>query len=753
MKMRLLAALGVAVLFAASVAVGFTAEGVGEGSVDTKIEVKMVSSVTPGASERSVTVDVRKDDVLMECRETCREEGLSEAHCVGLLELFVARIVEMVNVESSLSYLREGSSNNAILIRSYESDDLTAAVSRMDDGIDSGREMEKQKKAGEYRQLPLSVFYHVDSTNNLGDLWSTYIFIHYANRMGIQRQIDIARESTTTFVTSVGSTLQWLFNRHEVDRRLIASKEEVIHDHPSSGLRTSIGNGFITEAAEESLYDSFLVDIVGVRGPLTRGILNRKLQRYPPVISDPGLLASRIYPASLSSLPPSELKELGFVVHESHRAIFRKLFPAFQDHLIDNHIFLNAQAFFDQLRSYKRVVSSSLHGIIFAHTYGIPVLPVVFFDSDNVFTDSVLGGDFKYMDYYHSVGNSAFARRVPLSQVTFKGLDPAETQRRLSSMAESYWQPQAQTLDALRDLQEGLIMDYLELYRDAHDPALTPSANCFITTGSATAEVAVSGPEGGVREASSNATARMLATRQEHLFWQALAEVYSDGGRVCPQACVERLEIAVFHQEAVNRVGIFDMKLAFPRKFVRRVHGLATLLGKSLAFTFVGHLNNPESPERLWVLRFDDDSGLSPEARSAWPLLKERKSFVKHSKRGRSSRKHLFDYEYYSSLAMANFTLCPAGAFGWTYRFLEAIMAMSIPVVSSADIVRNPHIEEGYFYYTYTPTSSKEEHEQQVQAFVYREEEAQRNYALLLENHVINDVGAGLIRESYSCSD
>ena len=53
MKMRLLVALGVAVLFAASVAVGFTAEGVGEGSVDTKIEVKMVSSVLAAPAKKT----------------------------------------------------------------------------------------------------------------------------------------------------------------------------------------------------------------------------------------------------------------------------------------------------------------------------------------------------------------------------------------------------------------------------------------------------------------------------------------------------------------------------------------------------------------------------------------------------------------------------------------------------------------------------------------------------------------------------
>jgi hypothetical protein len=743
--LTLASVLGVVVLFAVFLAVS-SAELANMDISDTKIDVTIVSSL-PGAHERVLTVDMREDDVLTECRETCREEGISEAHCVRLLKLFVSKMVEVTTEESSLSYLRYGSSMNAILIRNYENDNLTAAVTRMGEGEEDSEVNEERKIAYNLRLPPLHVFYHIDSTNNLGDLWSTYIFIHYANRLGLKREIDMARENTTTFVTSVGSTLQWLFNRHEVDRRLIASKEDVINDHISSGLRTSIGNGFIVEDAESFLYDSYLVDIVGVRGPLTRGILNRNLHRYPPVISDPGLLASRIYPASQAPPPPSELKELGFVVHESHRDIFRKLFPAFQDSLIDNHIFLNAQTFFDQLRSYRHVVSSSLHGIIFAHTYGIPVLPVVFRDRESNSTDSVLGGDFKYMDYYLSVGHTQFVGRVPLSQTTFRGLEADEVRHRLALMAAEYWQPDPDTLESLRDLQEGLITDYLELYRDAHDPALSRSADCLQSASTlhaaASSETSVDGTP-----SPSTSSIHMPSLRQEHLFRQSLSEIYSD--MECPQKCVEQMDIGIAHATAVNRVGPLEMRLTFPLKLVERVQRLAQLLGKSMAFTFVGH-SKEFSARRHWVFSFDADSEHSVEERAAWPLTRTRESLVKHNERSRSSRKHLFDYEYYNSLAMANFTLCPAGHFGWTYRFLEAIMAMSIPVVSSTDTVYNPHIDEGYFYYEYAPTDSVEEHEQQVRAFVYLEDEARRNYELLLEHHVINEAAAEVIREKNPC--
>lgn len=716
------------------------------------VEVTLMSSLLPDADKWSIVLNVVEEDILMKTRETCREWQITEVRCVDLLKVFVEKTIEMIQKDDSLTYLMQGSSTNAILLRDYEQDDLNAAVLHI--GTKRSISSDGYK---EHRDPPLAVYIHSDSTNNLGDLWSVYIFIHYAKQLGMQREIDIARENTTTFVTSVGSTLQWLFNGHERHRQDAIEKPNIIHDHASSGLRTSIGNGFINQFAEEFLFESNLVDIVGVRGPLTRGMLNRELERYPPIISDPGLLASRLYPFPATHGAPEELKELGFVVHESHRTTFLKLFPEFQEHLIDNHIFLNAHAFFDQLRSYKRVVSSSLHGIIFAHTYGIPVLPVVFQDEDAEFSESVLGGDFKYVDYYRSVGNQEFSQRVPLSQATFAVSHSAgEVTRRLSEMTADYWQPHPDTLEGLRDLQQGLIIDYLELYREARDPALVHSADCpGQSSSSVPAEVNV---EGGTAElAGRNRTGtlvRQLNLHQEYLLWQAVAEVYEHDNPVCPQACVEMVELHVQHEDAVNFVGDLAMKLTFPHRFVHRVRRLADTLGKSLDYTFIGNLQpGITKSERSWVFLFDFDAGHALEERkNTWGLLRERKSLVKHSLKGRSVRKHLFDYEYYNALAMANFTLCPIGEMGWSYRFLEAIMALSIPIVSSEDLQDSKHLDEGYFYYIYTPTDDTAEHQRQAETFVYRREEALRNFEQLQLHHTINDYDAQVMRDLYNCT-
>ncbi|MFM7681359.1 MAG: polysaccharide pyruvyl transferase family protein, partial [Bacteroidota bacterium] len=55
------------------------------------------------------------------------------------------------------------------------------------------------------------------------------------------------------------------------------------------------------------------------------------------------------------------------------------------------------EPFVEDILSCENIVSSSLHGLIVAEAYGIPTLHVVF-------SEKLLGGDFKFYDYYSGVG-------------------------------------------------------------------------------------------------------------------------------------------------------------------------------------------------------------------------------------------------------------------------------------------------------------------------------------------------------------
>jgi pyruvyltransferase len=55
------------------------------------------------------------------------------------------------------------------------------------------------------------------------------------------------------------------------------------------------------------------------------------------------------------------------------------------------------EGFVDDILSCENILSSSLHGLIVAEAYGIPTLHLVF-------SEKLLGGDFKFYDYYSGVG-------------------------------------------------------------------------------------------------------------------------------------------------------------------------------------------------------------------------------------------------------------------------------------------------------------------------------------------------------------
>lgn len=177
--------------------------------------------------------------------------------------------------------------------------------------------------------------------------------------------------------------------------------------------------------------------ITGVRGFLTKALIQRdsKVHR-PEVVGDPGLLLSRI-----ETMPyASERKPLGFIVHDVDREAFARRYPEQVADIVDNYAPLDE--FVRQLSRYHAIASTSLHGCIFSHAYGIPVAPFVL-------TDKVYGGQFKFEDYYSSYGLNI--SRAPLDGGPDKIL---ETVR-------SAPQPDGHQLVDLQELQQMRIEEVL----------------------------------------------------------------------------------------------------------------------------------------------------------------------------------------------------------------------------------------------------------------------------------------------------
>ena len=83
-------------------------------------------------------------------------------------------------------------------------------------------------------------------------------------------------------------------------------------------------------------------------------------------------------------------------------------------------------AFIDDVNRCERIVSSSLHGLIVADAYSIPSRWVKF-------SDKIGGGNFKYIDYYRSIGKTTdrpmeITNRTTIEDI-LKEMDPSEPMR------------------------------------------------------------------------------------------------------------------------------------------------------------------------------------------------------------------------------------------------------------------------------------------------------------------------------------
>lgn len=192
-----------------------------------------------------------------------------------------------------------------------------------------------------------------------------------------------------------------------------------------------IGCGIIKK--DSTSYNNKYIEWKGIRGPNTLKLINQNCL----IISDPGLLISKIFP-----IKRKHKKKIGYIIHSVDREVFFKLFPEKKQYLINNYA--TYEEFTNQLSEYDSVISSSLHGIIFCHAYLIPVASIKV-------TDKITGGDFKYIDYYHS-----------LNYTKFKGRHIINKNTDFLNLINNEWQPSKEKIHYFQNLQEKIIISNIK---------------------------------------------------------------------------------------------------------------------------------------------------------------------------------------------------------------------------------------------------------------------------------------------------
>jgi hypothetical protein len=150
---------------------------------------------------------------------------------------------------------------------------------------------------------------------------------------------------------------------------------------------------------------------LAVRGPQTAKFLVNLGYEVPEVYGDPALLLPTLYSPKIE-----KHYKIGIIPHYND---FKKVEDFYKNEssiLLINLMTNDIEKTTDEFLKCEKIVSSSLHGIIVAHAYGIPAVW-------QKFSNDVFGDDIKYQDYFESVSIPAYTSDIIGTKMTFNDLE------------------------------------------------------------------------------------------------------------------------------------------------------------------------------------------------------------------------------------------------------------------------------------------------------------------------------------------
>ncbi|RMA57983.1 polysaccharide pyruvyl transferase [Ulvibacter antarcticus] len=150
---------------------------------------------------------------------------------------------------------------------------------------------------------------------------------------------------------------------------------------------------------------------LAVRGPYTREFLLDSGYDVPEVYGDPALLLPDYYNPKLE-----KKYKLAVVPHYNDYKALEEQYKSEKDILIIDLMTDDIEATTDLFLQSERVISSSLHGLIVAHAYGIPAIWTPF--SDKLFGDGI-----KFKDYFASVDIPYYQMPIQKKKMTLADID------------------------------------------------------------------------------------------------------------------------------------------------------------------------------------------------------------------------------------------------------------------------------------------------------------------------------------------
>jgi hypothetical protein len=243
---------------------------------------------------------------------------------------------------------------------------------------------EKLLRIGGGRSTP-GVFWSKYVPRNFGDWITPYLYFHMVG------EIPIFQGPSRHFTT--------VFGAGSIVRRIKVANSAIVW-----------GSGAISRQDEFAAPRS----ICAVRGPLTREVFRSRGIDCPEVYGDPGILLPRVFQ------PDRRIARdrVAVIPHFKELPLFATTVLPEEVNVID--VTLPMESVIEALLGCRHAVSSSLHGLIVCHAYGIPCAWVRF--SQN-WVREIEGDDMKFEDYFLSVGLGEYVRMTHLEPSELPGSD------------------------------------------------------------------------------------------------------------------------------------------------------------------------------------------------------------------------------------------------------------------------------------------------------------------------------------------
>lgn len=157
------------------------------------------------------------------------------------------------------------------------------------------------------------------------------------------------------------------------------------------------------------------------------------------------------------------------------------------------------------------------------------------------------------------------------------------------------------------------------------------------------------------------------------------------------------------HLTGCNYINNIKIPLTFPLYILNYTNSL--IKEKDIDYNFIGTI----TPKRKWIQKYNKNS------------------VINQSNYGRDKKnKYEIDKDYYNTISRSKFTLTPTGDCPWSYRFFEAIMCLSIPILENNS---NDIYMKDYFCFF-----DKDEH-------IYDKDKAIENYNKFIKSkHFIKNI-------------